>query len=387
MKTHHVVLVTYGEPPSPSFVDQLTYAWRILQGLTRNVAKIPTAAIPFIAVSRARGRSRLWRAHGYRSPLEQITQTQAASVRGALQQTNGGRTWKVHVAYEFRHPLLHAALAAIPGDEPVWIAPMYAADSAFTHELSRRTASAVAGKRNRQALVLAAHGTLIEPERPIATGRESTEQLCAAIRRRLATSFSMVANGWLNHTRGGRWTEPPIEQTLKRVSDAGFSKVVYYPYGFLADNAESQLEGHLAAVGRPELQIRFLPCLNGSAESSTAFATKARAMATRSLRGRPGAMPCRGTRSSIRRISRVCTTCCCVSVSGPSSCATQGGSGEPPRPLPLLDAHGPREDRRADAHRSRVPPLPGMDQEPPHIGTAPAGHAHRVEPRACPHDR
>ena len=308
MKTRHVVLVTYGEPPSPSFVDQLTYSWRILQGLTRSVAKIPTAAIPFIAVSRARGRSRLWRAHGYRSPLEQITQTQAASVRGALQQTDGDETWKVHVAYEFRHPLLHAALAAIPGNEPVWIAPMYAADSAFTHELSRRTASAVAGKRSRQApvavlpaidperlaeisvrhvlacldndraerwktaLVLAAHGTLIEPERPIATGRESTEQLCAAIRRRLATSFGMVANGWLNHTRGGRWTEPPIEQTLKRVSDAGFSKVVYYPYGFLADNAESQLEGHLAAVGRPELQIRFLPCLNGSAELAKAIA-------------------------------------------------------------------------------------------------------------------
>ncbi len=77
---------------------------------------------------------------------------------------------------------------------------------------------------------------------------------------------------WLNHTRGGRWTEPPIEQTLKHVSDAGFSKVVYYPYRFLADNAESQLEGHLAAVGRPELQIRFLPCLNGSAELAKAIA-------------------------------------------------------------------------------------------------------------------
>ena len=61
----------------------------------------------------------------------------------------------------------------------------------------------------------------------------------------------MVANGWLNHTRGGKWTDPPIEETLKRVSDAGFRDVVYYPYGFLADNAESQLEGQLAAAGGP----------------------------------------------------------------------------------------------------------------------------------------
>ena len=308
MTTRHVVLVTYGEPPSPSFVDQLTYSWRILLGLTRSVADIPMAAIPFIAVSRAHGRRRLWQAHSYRSPLEPITQTQAASVRGALQRADGGAEWKVHVAYEFRHPLVDEALAAIPADEPVWIAPMYAADSAFTHELSRQAASAAAIQRPRRApvtvlpaidaeqlaeisarhvlacleddraerwktaLVLAAHGTLLEPERPIETGRVGTERLCDAIAARLSSTFGLVASGWLNHTRGGRWTDPPIEETLKRVSDAGFSKVVYYPYGFLADNAESQLEGRLAAAGRPELRMRFLPCLNGSAELAGAIA-------------------------------------------------------------------------------------------------------------------
>ena len=308
MTTRHVVLVTYGEPPSPSFVDQLTYSWRILLGLTRSVADIPMAAIPFIAVARAHGRRRLWQAQSYRSPLEPITQAQAASLLGALQDAGGGATWKVHVAYEFRHPLLNEALDAIPADEPVWIAPMYAADSAFTHELSRQAASAAAIQRRRRApvtvlpaidaeqladisarhvlacleddraerwktaLVLAAHGTLLEPERPIETGRVATERLCHAIGAHLSSTFGLVTSGWLNHTRGGRWTEPPIEETLKRISDAGFSKVVYYPYGFLADNAESQLEGRLAAAGRPELQIRFLPCLNGSAELAAAIA-------------------------------------------------------------------------------------------------------------------
>lgn len=308
MMTRHVILVTYGEPPSPTFVDQLTYSWRILLGLTRTVANIPAAAIPFIALSRAHGRRRLWRAHAYRSPLEPITEAQAASVRRALEQAGHDAEWKVHVAYEFRHPLADEMLATIPGDEPVWIAPMYAADSAFTHELSRQAASAAAARLRRSApvivlpaldpdaladisarhvlgcldsdragqsttaLVLAAHGTLLEPERPIETGRAGTERLCEAIGTRLSSTFGMIANGWLNHTRGGRWTEPPIEETLKRVRDAGFSKVVYYPYGFLADNAESQLEGRLAAAGRPELQIRFLPCLNGSAELAAAIA-------------------------------------------------------------------------------------------------------------------
>ena len=308
MTTQHVVLVTYGEPPSSSFTDQLTYSWRILLGLTRSVARIPAAAIPVIALSRTRGRRRLWREHGYTSPLEPLTQQQAANVGRALQEMYGSDPWKVHVAYEFRHPLLGAVLDSIPGNEPVWIAPMYAADSAFAHELSRQTVSAAAVKRRRPAparvlpaidperlgeisaqhvlgclngdlgdatktaLVLAAHGTLLDPERPIDTGRESTERLCEAIRTRLSSTFGMVVSGWLNHTRGGRWTEPPIEETLTRVSEAGFTKVVYYPYGFLADNAESQLEGQLAAAGRPELQVRFLPCLNGSVELAKAIA-------------------------------------------------------------------------------------------------------------------
>lgn len=242
MKTSHVVLVTYGEPPSSSFTDQLIYSWRILRGLTRSVARIPAAAIPVIALSRAWGRRRLWRAHRYRSPLEPITHAQAESVGRTLVAMNGSASWKVHVAFEFRDPLLEDVLNAIPADEPVWIAPMYATDSAFTHELSRQTAAAATMRRrpaivlpaietdrlaeisvrhvlgclenegverSKTALVLAAHGTLLEPERPIETGRERTEQLCRATGQRLASSFGMVANGWLNHNRGGRWTDPP----------------------------------------------------------------------------------------------------------------------------------------------------------------------------------
>ena len=305
MTMQHVVLVTYGEPPSPSFSDQLVYSWRILQGLTRSVADIPQPAIPFIALSRARGRRSMWRASDYTSPLEPITHAQAAAVRAALAQQEPG-PWTVHVAYEFRRPLMEDVLRAIPGHEPVWVAPMYATDSAFTHELSRQAAAAATTRSPRgapvrvlqalevdqladisaahllrelgeagigpdTALVLAAHGTLLEPSRRIDTGRCATERLYGAIRKRLSTRFGLVLNGWLNHTRGGRWTEPPIEETLRRVSDAGFTNVVYYPYGFLADNAESQLEGRLAAAARPELRVRFLPCLNDSAELAKAL--------------------------------------------------------------------------------------------------------------------
>lgn len=306
MIKQHLVLITYGEPPSSSFTEQLVYSWRILQGLTRTVADIPQAAIPFIALSRARGRQRLWDANGYTSPLEPITLAQAAALRDTLEQQDPGR-WALHVAYEFRRPLLADVLRALPSDEQVWVAPIYAADSSFTHELSRQAAIAEAAQRPRDipvrvlpaldidlladisaqhllratgdvvaqpdtALVLAAHGTLLDPARPIDTGRCGTERLYGAIRQRVSPHFGLILNGWLNHTRGGRWTEPPIEQTLQRVSEAGFTKVVYYPFGFLADNAESQLEGWLAAAARPELSVRFLPCLNDSRDLAAAIA-------------------------------------------------------------------------------------------------------------------
>lgn len=299
--TRHVVLVTYGEPPTPAFSEQLVYSWRILLGLTRTVAPIPRPLLPLIALSRARGRSRSWREYGYASPLEPITTRQAQQLEDALATGEAGATWRVHAAYEFRRPLLGDVLASVPKDEPVWVVPMYAADSAFTHALSRDTARAhdAAGMRARKvhvldaldsdvlaelsathvlqqtagegawrgndvALVLAAHGTVLDPPTPIETGLLATETLCQAITERLRSHFGTVVNGWLNHTRGGRWTDPPIEEALARVVEGGYTRIVYYPYGFLADNAESELEGRMALEAQASVEARHLPCLNDS---------------------------------------------------------------------------------------------------------------------------
>ncbi len=240
--TRHVVLVTYGEPPTPAFVDQLVYSWRILVGLTRTVAPIPRPLLPLIALSRARGRRRMWSEHAYGSPLEPITVKQADGLR-QVRAADPGTDWTVHVAYEFRQPLLADVLASIPDGAPVWVAPMYAADSAFTHALSRTTAAAHRAATGRRvqvldaldpelladlsaahvlaqldgpepwrgadvALVLAAHGTVLNPPTPIDTGLVATEALRTAIATRLTSHFGMVTNGWLNHTRGGQVDRP-----------------------------------------------------------------------------------------------------------------------------------------------------------------------------------
>ena len=299
--TRHLVLVTYGEPAQPAFSGQLLYSWRILLGLTRTVAPIPKPILPVIALSRGAGRRKLWTAESYESPLEAITLQQADALRAILNERDPDTAWQVHVAYEFRRPLLADLLESLPAGDPVDILPMYAADSDFTHALSRRVAARFAHTRASSArirvlpaldpgvlgavcaqhvrsivstrpgwtgpdvaLVLAAHGTLVAPSRPIDTGREATEALCQAIRTELRSEFGVIINGWLNHTRGGQWTEPAMATALTHVSSADVKRVVYFPYGFLADNAESQLEGRLALRDRPELEAWHLPCLNES---------------------------------------------------------------------------------------------------------------------------
>jgi protoheme ferro-lyase len=303
MNTRNVVLLTYGEPPTPDFFSQLRYSWRILLGLTRSVAPIPPAVVPIIALARAHFRWRLWSRERYGSPLERLTRVQAEGLHMALDARQPEVRWRVHVAYEFRDPLLLCLLESLPESEPVDIVPMYAAESAFTHEISRRmidawrrfphgrpapirvmpaldeealaevSARLIDRELSRRgiggrdwALVLAAHGTLLEPPRPMETGRLATERIGGAIAKRLESRFGTIVQGWLNHVYGGRWTEPPIEEALRRVVNAGFRRAVYFPFGFLADNAESQLEGRIALRGQQSLEAVHLDCLNAAPE-------------------------------------------------------------------------------------------------------------------------
>jgi ferrochelatase len=302
--TKHVVLVTYGEPGEPKFKDHLSFAWRLMRGVARSTAHIAAPLLPLIALRRAHERASLWRKHAYQSPLEPITLAQAAQLRNALARQSE-EMWKIHVAYEFRQPYLVEMLTQLPRRDMVIVVPMYAADSGFTHMLSRQSAAYLDQRRpapiivlrpleietlasisathvmqslpsgielDRTALVLAARGSLLRPSKEVETGRVALDRLGQAITGRLAANFGMVATGWLNYGRGDKWTTPPIRETLRRVSEAGCHDVVYYPYGFLADSSESQLFGRLAIASQPQLKVRFVPCLNGSFELAEAIA-------------------------------------------------------------------------------------------------------------------
>ncbi|MBY0495760.1 MAG: ferrochelatase [Cyanobacteria bacterium] len=302
----HVVLVTYGEPTGPGIREHLTYSWRLMQGVARSTADIAPPVLPLIALRRAHERSSLWRKHRYQSPLEPVTLAQAAQIRNALARQSSD-TWRIHVGYEFREPQLLTVIKHLPRREQVIIVPMYAAASGFTHDLSKQSARYIDFRRpapiivapplaverlasisadhvlqstppgadkNKTALVLAARGSLLKPAKDVETGRAMLERLGQAIARRLSSSFGMVATGWLNYGRGDKWTAPPIRATLRKVREAGFRDVVYFPYGFLADSSESQLFGRLAVASQPELKVVYVPCLNGSFELAEVLAAE-----------------------------------------------------------------------------------------------------------------
>ncbi|MCH8332765.1 ferrochelatase [Candidatus Sumerlaeota bacterium] len=306
-----VLLLTYGEPESNRFSDQFWYSLSILNRLTRRVAPIPRPALPLIAWKRARRRVREWRPSDFGSPLEAITRRQAellaAKLNAELQREGSGETaaWEVEPVFEFRKPMLIPTLRAMAADSsgPVFILPAYVADSAFTDEISRsdieklesrggslpfavhyvsdfandpalaeimadfildqlRERGLADGATSCWGLILGSHGTLVNPPIPIETGLSAMLGLYEAILKRVGSRFASCSLGWLNHTLGGKWTEPSLREAASAMREAGITKIVYYPFGFFADNAETLLEGETILKPFGFERIEHLPCMN-----------------------------------------------------------------------------------------------------------------------------
>jgi len=299
-----VILLSYGEPPSANFFQQWLYSCRILNKLTRRAASIPRPLIPFIGAFRAGKRVWAWRRHDYGSPLESITQQQAQAVQEALNRERKEMTWRVRAVFEFRKPLFVPCLRELrtADCERLIIVPLYAAYSGFTAEISlidfkkfqkrhgdplprakyvlfrpclRELADIMAQYILSQlknadsidpqntALLLGAHGTVTTPIRGIKdAGYKDTFALYKMIDERLRPLFREIAIGWLNHRVGGEWTQPTLDVSIRRMMSTGITQFIYFPFGFLADNAETQLEGKIVFENLGVKDYLHLPCIN-----------------------------------------------------------------------------------------------------------------------------
>ncbi|MBI1388112.1 MAG: hypothetical protein GC154_06660 [bacterium] len=281
-----VLVVTYGEPPEPRFGPQREYSKRILNKLTRLVAPIPAFAVPLLAAWRGYLRMKTWREMNYSSPLESITECQAGGLLAELKQLAPEIDWRVHVAFEFREPSQTEMLNRLrdQGCEHLVTLPMYAAEADFTDGITKRDYNAWRAKNSgatpeakfvtfrphqreladlmaqyvrdeaqkrgyspedmkQTGLLLGCHGTVIHPPKGIRdTGYTDTFAIYQLLEERLRDDFRMVRIGWFNHQLGGDWTTPTADDSLKEMRDAGVERFIYYPFGFVADNAETQME-------------------------------------------------------------------------------------------------------------------------------------------------
>lgn len=297
----HVICLTYGEPQSSNWTEQFRYSHAILKRLTCTVAKIPRVLLPFIAAKRAFQRRAAQKKKRFHSPLEPMSATLCSELEKQLNIKGTGR-FSVHMVHEFRQPGFLEVLSGIDPSENVICVPLYLADGTFTSGISQAVYREFQNRNPLEcgrkvswlscpngnpefrdlvvkhilnackrkglggedlcdyALVLGAHGTLIDPPAGIENGLEHTLSHLDGLKESLKSLFGSVRIGWLNHTRGGLWTQPGMEGVGKSLREVGCRKVVYYPAGFLTDNAETLLEG-TALLGDFRERI-ILPCLN-----------------------------------------------------------------------------------------------------------------------------
>lgn len=307
-----VVLVTYGEPAKNSFVEQWVYSYRILKRLTRRIASIPKPLVPVIATARARSRVRLWNQHAFSSPLESLHEKTVSALRDELARRGCTEQFIVTKAYEFRQPGLTEVLGDLEtrGCNKALIVPMYIAGGDFTDGMTRISVADAQAKlprwtsdriefcllsdtpedarntaemlaehcleslRERSvttdikdwAVLLAAHGTVINPPPGADNGLVQFGRVLKPLRDLLKPHFGLVRIGWLNHSRGGKWSTPPVHDALRLIHERGYRKLVYFPWGFTTDNAETILEGRMAIAnfGNGFERVEHLPCLNAN---------------------------------------------------------------------------------------------------------------------------
>jgi ferrochelatase len=305
-----VLVVTYGEVEQLSLRSLYPSSWRILQLITSRIANLPLPLKAFIALMRSLRRKREWKELGYRPKLAQINraQTQALAKRlDTIKQLSGHNVeFVVRDAYYFIEPYYEDVLNEVKAScHAVIVVPMIPIESEFAcgvgcalalehfgndifeqvrvikhlwnnEEFIRLCVNRIFEKYeprqgHKVGLALVAHGTLVKDtkgeELKLNTGYKETltfyERLKTAIEHDARNRFASVKLGAMNHKFGGTWMPQTLERALEEFQTEGIEEVVIFPFGFLADNSEADLEAvmQVRAAGYP---MQYIPCLNDS---------------------------------------------------------------------------------------------------------------------------
>jgi len=256
-----VLLIAFGGPTAPAeirpFLDNVTRGRNIPRERLEEVAR-HYEAMP-----------------GGRSPLNALTEAQAAGLRAAL--ARGGRPLPVYVGMRNWHPFFHETLAAMAADgrrralglilsafrsEASWeryvadvaaararvagapevvYAPPWFEQPRFIVAVADRVRAAFAevpqGERDSTPLVFTAHSI----PRSMAEASPYVSDFsvaAAAVARRLGHARWLLA--YQSRSGGPRdpWLAPDVGETIRDLAKAGERRVVLAPIGFVVDHVE-----------------------------------------------------------------------------------------------------------------------------------------------------
>jgi protoporphyrin/coproporphyrin ferrochelatase len=314
-KKYAVVVTTYGEVEKVTVRNLWPSSRKIFKVVTRQIVKIPTAMIYFIADFRSTRHYINWKLNRYSSSLLAINRAQTETLARSIAASGNSFLSKVDVnvidAYYFVPPYLDAMLPQLRHDyDGIVVVPMIPVESAFSCGVACQMVIDLYGdttfskvkvmsklwkedrlhrvyieylfgqlsapvrrcKEGKIGLVLAIHGTLVKNRAgnppKVFTGLEETMAFFEVMKRKImadpANIFHDVRQGCMNHSTGGEWTPDTIERALEEFKREGYDAVVMFPYGFFADNSETEYDAFkkLEQAGFPLFQ--YVRCINDS---------------------------------------------------------------------------------------------------------------------------
>ncbi len=324
-KRYGVVLVTYGEVEKLAVRTLVPSSRKIVQVVTRQIVKLPKAMIYALGDYRSIKHYIDWKINRYRSRLVAINRIQKQGVEREIARSGRlasmGVGVEVEDAYYFVPPYLETVLERFLGRmDGVVVVPMIPVESAFSCGVACQMAIDVygealpgrvrvmhglwkhkelhdiyldhlfgsvpqgtfAGGERKPALVLVIHGTIVRNRKgnppSVFTGLEETYEFFRVMRDRILgdprNMFGEVRLGCLNHTAGGEWTSDTVEKALGEFQQEGYDAVAMFPFGYFADNSETDYEAR-RQLDASEIRFKqYIPCINESPDFSAWLATR-----------------------------------------------------------------------------------------------------------------
>jgi ferrochelatase len=306
-----VIVASHGEVEEPS-IKAFNQSLRVLFHHVSDVMPIPAPVQTVIAAIGSVRQTLLWRTSGYRSRYNAIARTQTTLAQAELTQLLARSpladrvTLDVKTAYDTTPPYTDRVMAECKGYDGVVIVPMNPIDSDFSCGLVCRAATEIfptetlgkikvlsrlwddadfiqlsadhlfesmpklSGKKTGVILVM--HGTIVKDDKgkpPLFNaGLHATEtfaaQMKAAVIAHPQNIFDAVEIGYLNHGMGGTWTSPTLKETLAAFRKQNIESVVMFPFGYYADNSETDHEANGQMQKMAFKENYYINCLNES---------------------------------------------------------------------------------------------------------------------------